>query len=193
VNGDRALRAVEIGTKAGYLILAAIAGWALWSFFRPAKITRDDVEAPTPPIVPNAPGQAPPPPQKAPPTGLEVGGLTAGISAAIIEPVDGGQVARKLFRAVFPATLELVNYTAATANIHVEAVGDFYEWVGGQRLGVRTLLGPFRIHPLQVSRLNVELDSGNVDAALFEFGKASAVYTVFASGRLTQSTTFTVS
>lgn len=185
-----ALRGVEVGTRAVWAVLAALAAWLVWRHFRPAPIEREDLLPPVPPA--GGAGAAPPPRQQAPAEGIVAGGLTTGVTAQLIVPAAGSRVYRGMFRSVFPAVVEVVNSLPSVQSVQIELVGDFFEYAGTSRLGVRTRLPRMSVLGGAVARLEVEVDSGNVNNVTFDFGQADAVFRVYVNGVQTQSTGFEV-
>jgi hypothetical protein len=191
---DRLLRGVEVGTKAGYLALAALGVYILWKVLGPKKREGDieEIVPVLPSIGPAGSGDAPEPGNAAPPEGIVGGSLLSGVTAQIIAPAEGSRVYRGVLSSKFDATIEVVNVTREPQAVQVEVVADYYEFTGGERLRQRTRF-PMRTVPGDtVQRFEVEIDSGNFNGLAAEFGQANAVALVYVNGKVTQSTSFEV-
>lgn len=189
VSSEKILRGVQVGTRAGWLLLAAVGGFLVWRYFSPAAQKKTDLLPPVPPspdlgAPPDLPAETPP--------GVSSGTHASAVTASIIDPGENGEVSRHPLRSTFPVTFQVANNSNDAQSVQLDVNCDFYEWTGGQRLGVHTLLNTERIPPRTVSQVKAELESGNTDMLLFEFGKATAVVQVYANGLMTQSTSFVV-
>lgn len=193
VSASKALHGIEVGTRAGYLVLFGAVAFVLWKILGPKSVKKTVIPPPVGPVAPTDPAGAPAGSTAGQEDyGILAGGLVSKILARVIDPAKGQRVYRRTLRSVFPATIELVNDGTTIESVTVEAVVDVYEYTGGERLGIRTVLGPFPSAPRQVARYDVELDAGNVDSGVFEFGQGDAVVRVFVNGVQTQSTSFEV-
>lgn len=182
-------RGLEAGTRAGWLLLAGLGAFLLWRMFRPRGVEVVPILPPAPPVDSGSP---PEPREAAPPEGIVAGGLVSSLRAQIVTPSRGGRADRRAFSAMFPVTIEVVNQSHEAQDAQVEVVIDFDEFMGGSRVGIRTLLPRERIPANSVRRLEVELDSGNVNGITYEFGQAYAAVVVRTNGKVTQATSFEV-
>jgi len=189
VSGEKVLRGIQIGTRAGWLALAGLAGFLIWRYFSPAAQKKTDLLNPVPP----SPDLGAPPdlPMETPP-GVSAGTHASALIAEIIDPGENGEVSRRPLRSVFPVTIQVANNSNEDRAAQLNIVADFYEWTGGQRLGIHTLLKTETIRARTVSQIQAEIESGNTDMLLFEFGKATAVVQVYTDQVMTQSTSFVV-
>jgi hypothetical protein len=194
VNGTKALRGLEAGTRAGWLVVAGVAVFIVWRLLSPKRKEGDIVEVVPilPPVRPATSGDAPEPRNQAEPQGIVGGSLMTAVVAQIIDPPEGGRVYRRMLSAAFPATIELSSVMRDPTSVQIEVVLDFYELTGGERLGVRTRFPVRQIRGDGLERFEVQLDSGNVNNLAYEFGQANAVAKVYTNGILTQSTSFEV-
>ncbi len=194
LSSTKALRGLELGTRAGYLVLAGFGVFLLWRIFGPKKTqgSIQEVVPILPPIGPAGAGDAPEPRNTAPPQGIAGGSLLSGVTAAIIDPSKDGRADRRALSSNFPATIEVVNVTRDVQSVQVEIVADFYEFAGGERRGIRTRFPARMVPGDHVERFEVLVDSGNFNGLTFEFGQATAVVQVYTNGVLTQSTSFEV-
>lgn len=194
MTSAKLLRGVEAGTRAGWLVVAGVAVFILWRLFGPKK-NQGAIEEVVPildPIGPAGAGDAPPPRNTAPPQGIVGGFLLSGVSASIIDPPKDGTVHRNALSSNFPATIEVVSVKRDPADVQIEVVADFYEFMGGERLGVRTRFPVRTVRGDTVERFEVLVDAGNFNGLAYEFGQALAVVRVFTNGVQTQSTSFDV-
>jgi hypothetical protein len=193
-DSAKILRGVETGTKAGWLVLAGVGLLLLWRFFQPKKRegTVEEVVPILPSVEPATPEDVPEPTNIAPPQGIAAGALVSALRASIIDPSNGGRAYRNALSSNFPATIEVVNVSRTAEDGQIEVVADFYEFTGGERIGVRTRFPVRSFRAGSTERLEVELDSGNLNSLTFEFGQATAVVQVYTNGKLTQSTSFEV-
>lgn len=183
------VRVIEASTKAGYLVLAGLVAFVLWRMLRSREETvRTD-------IVPRAPraGQGDTEPEEgSEPEGIVAGGLVTGVTAQIIEPPEGGETRRQLFSSKAPVQIEVKNRLQTAQPAQVEIIADYYEQLGSERLGIRTLLDTFMIGPGQVSRFETPMETDNVHTGLYELAQANAIVRVKVNGKLTQTTSFRV-
>lgn len=187
VSAPKILRGVEVGTRAGYLALAGIVVYFLYRTFAKKAVTETPV---LPPIGPVKPSDPPPVPTAGgSDTGIVVGPLVSAVRARILVPADGARVYRPLFKSTFPAQIELVNDDTQAHTAQLEIVADFAELAGGERNGVRTMLGNFQVDARSSKRLSVEIESDNTNSGAYEFGQANATLAVFTNGKQTQATT----
>jgi hypothetical protein len=192
-SSEKVIRGVEAGTKAGYLVLIAAGIYLLWSFIGPKGAVKKVTTVPK--TIPPAGGGAEagaPPEATDESQGIMAGGLAQGVTGQIIVPPKDGQVERGAFSSTFSATLELVNLKAVAESVFVEVVCDFYELTGGDRLGIRTTLGTQRLDARQVRRIDIEIETDNVNQLSFEFGQANAIVRLYINGQLAQTTSFYV-
>lgn len=194
MNTTKALRGLEAGTRAGWLVVAGVAVFILWRLFGPKKKegSIEEVVPILPPIRPAQAGDAPEPTNTAEPQGIVAGSLLTAVVAQIIDPPQGGRADRRLLSSTFPATIEISNVTRSAQSVQVEVVIDFYEFAGGERIGVRTRFPSRSVAGGHVERLEVQLESDNVNNLAYEFGQANAVAKVYTNGKLTQATSFEV-
>lgn len=194
MNGAKALRGLEAGTKAGYLVLAGLGLLLLWRFLSPKRKggTIEEVVPMQPAIPPAGPADAPEPRNQAEPQGVVGGSLLSGVTAQIIDPAKDARVYRRPLSSGFAATIEVSNVTRSSQAVQIEAVLDFYELTGGERIGVRTRFPVRQVGADSIERFEVELDSGNFNGLTFEFGQANAVAKLYVNGNIVQSTSFEV-
>lgn len=191
---NSALRTIEAGTKAGWLVLAGVAALVLWSFLKPKRREGEieEIVPLLPPVGPAGAGDAPEPRNQAEPQGVVGGSLLSAITAQIIDPPAGGKVYRNVLSSKYDATIEVVNVQRDAEPVIIEIVADYYEFAGSERLGVRTRF-PGRLIPREsTQRFEVQIDSGNFNGLVGEFGQANAVVRVFVNGTQTQSTAYEV-
>jgi len=193
-RSEKLLRGIEIGTKAGYLVLAGFVVWVLWRMLAPKKKegTIEEIVPILPPVRPATSGDASAPTNEAEPQGIVGGFLLSGVTAQIIDPAKGARVYRGALSSNFPATIEVSNVTRQAQDVQIEVVIDYYEFAGGERLGQRTRFPVRTVRPDSIDRFEVQIDSGNFNSLTFEFGQANAVARVFTNGKITQSTSFEV-
>jgi len=192
---DKTLRGVEIGTRAGWLVLAGLGAFLLWRLLRPKTSAVGTIEeqAPLLPPAPPADASSPQEPRQATaPEGIAAGALVTTLRAVIVSPGKDARVDRAPLSSSYKATIEVVNQSSYSASAQIETVIDYYEFGGAERLGVRTRFPVVVVRPLGVERLEVEIDSGNFNSLTFEFGQADAVARVYTNGKLTQTTSFQV-
>jgi hypothetical protein len=184
--GDKGLRALEAGTKIGYLALFGVAAWLIWRAFSKKGVVRIE----TPPDVGPVDSGAPPPPPEASgsDTGISSGGLSRGVHARILEPARDTRVYRNLLSSYFDAVIEVTNEFGEAKVVQIDVVGDFYELTGGSRLGIRTVFGPYTVSAGRVERFNVQIDSGNKNTGLYELGQANAILTTYVNNIQTSET-----
>lgn len=190
--GAKALRGLEVGTKAGYLVLAGVVVYALFRIF--GKREQRNIEVP--PIAdsdsPEVQGQQEPTAADKSPEGIVFGGRIISLGCEIVDPPANGSVWRGALRSTFPATLELVNRSSEGQTAVVEVVGDFHELTGGTRDNVHSTLGPFELKAHEVRRVEVDVETGDLNQVAFEFGQANATFHVYVGGELAQVTYFYV-
>lgn len=185
--GEKALRGLEAGTRAGYLILAAAVAFGLYKLFGKKAPVRLDIPPAIPPVGP----ETPPPPHEGTPTGLVVGGRTSGARAYIIQPPDGGVVNRNLFQSSFDAIFEIDNETEAPVSVVIDVDAYYDNGFGSLSGPVLTQLGPFRVDALSVARVTSEIDTGQGWLDI-QFGSLMGVFSVRTNNVPTQSTSFEI-
>lgn len=189
MSATKALRGVEAGARLGWVVVAGVAVLLLWRLFKPRGVTVTNL---IPPAPPNDASSPPEPRQQSAPQGVTAGGLVSSLRAQIVEPAEGGRADRRMLSSKFDATIEVVNQSNVAQSAQIRVVIDFDEFAGGSRVGIETLLPTISIPANGVRRLDVELESGNVNSLTYEFGQAYASARVFVNGKQTQGTSFEV-